>query len=194
MGIRDGHTKGYIVFAALSSTPCDQGEYLADDSPVATPGSQSPHPALSVAAARRWRLGKCDPAAVTFCYNYLATTALPLPLPRPVQCSAVQVHMPAVTWTLVRIWLTVMFHTVSHHRYYLHHEIHFLLWRENAPKSNVTVLKCFFLGNGAITSSFCVDPPIVPLHLNVSTFCMISLYLRWVYNSNNGRRTRVSVW
>ena len=70
----------------------------------------------------------------------------------------------------------------------------FTLTGKCSPKSNVTVLKCFFLGNGAITSSFCVDPPIVPLHLNVSTFCMISLYLRWVYNSNNGRRTRVSVW
>ena len=42
-----------VLFAALSSTPCDQSEYLADDSPVATLGSQSPHPALSVAAARR---------------------------------------------------------------------------------------------------------------------------------------------
>ena len=180
-----------VLFAALSSTPCDQSEYLADDSPVATLGSQSPHPALSVAAARRWRLGKCDPAAVTFCYNYLAITALPLPLPRPVQCST---HAGCHVDTGENMINCNVPYSVTSSLSFTPRDTLFTLTGKCSPKSNVTVLKCFFLGNGAITSSFCVDPPIVPLHLNVSTFCMISLYLRWMYNSNNGRRTRVSVW
>ena len=116
---------------------------------------------------------------------------LPLPLPRPVQCST---HAGCHVDTGENMINCNVPYSVTSSLSFTPRDTLFTLTGKCSPKSNVTVLKCFFLGNGAITSSFCVDPPIVPLHLNVSTFCVISLYLRWMYNSNNGRRTRVSVW